>query len=101
MTYHLVWQFETDAARQADFEAAYGAEGEWARLFRQSDGYLGTELYRTMGEVPRYVTVDRWISRGAFDAFRLRYGAEYAALDERCGLLTAREAFLGDGEGGS
>ena len=96
--YHLVWQFETDAGRSADFESAYGPEGLWARFFRQGDGYLGTELLRDTGGAYRYVTIDRWVSRGSYDAFRLRHGAEYAALDAKCQLLTVREAFLGDGE---
>jgi len=95
--YHLVWHFETDSARQADFEAAYGPEGLWVKLFRQGDGYLGSELLRDAEGGPHYVTIDRWVSRGSYDAFRLRHAAEYASLDERCGLLTVREAFLGDG----
>jgi len=96
--YHIVWQFETDAARAADFEAAYGSEGLWVKLFRQGDGYLGTELFREVAGAYRYVTIDRWVSRGSYDAFRLRHAAEYTALDEKCGLLLVREAFLGDGE---
>lgn len=100
MSYHIVWGYETDQARRADFEAVYGAEGDWERLFRQGDGYLGTELFRDASGAPRYVTVDRWVSRGSFDAFRLRFAAEYSALDQRAGLLTSRETFLGDGEGG-
>lgn len=96
--YHLVWRFETDAGRRAEFEAAYGPEGLWARLFRQGDGYLGTELLAEVGGSCRYVTIDRWVSRGSYDAFRLRHAAEYASLDARCSALTLREAFLGDGE---
>lgn len=96
--YHLVWQFDTDAARHADFESAYGPGGNWARLFQQGDGYLGTELLKEVGEGWRYVTIDRWVSRGSYDAFRLRHAAEYTELDARCQLLTVREAFLGDGQ---
>jgi heme-degrading monooxygenase HmoA len=96
--YHRVWQFETDAARRAEFEAAYGPEGAWAALFRRADGYLGSELFREIGEACRYVTIDRWNSRGAYDAFRLLHAAAHAALDARCESLTRREVFLGDGE---
>ena len=95
--YHLVWHFETDPARAAEFEAAYGPDGLWAALFRQGDGYLGTELFTAAGGGCRYVTVDRWVSRGSYDAFRMRHAVEYSALDERCKALTLREDFLGDG----
>jgi len=96
--YHLVWQFETDPERRESFEAAYGPEGLWVALFRRADGFLGTELFREIGGRCRYVTVDRWISRGAYDAFRLLHAAAHAALDARCATLTLREDFLGDGE---
>jgi heme-degrading monooxygenase HmoA len=96
--YHLVWQFETDAARAEDFEECYGPEGAWVKLFRQGDGYLGSELLRDVTGGYRYVTIDRWVSRGSYDAFRLRHAAEYTSLDARCQLLTVKEAFLGDGE---
>ncbi len=96
--YHLVWQFETDPARRAEFEAAYGPDGLWVTLFRQGDGYLDTELFREVGGSCRYVTIDRWLSRGSYDAFRLRHAAAHSALDTRCEALTVREAFLGDGE---
>jgi heme-degrading monooxygenase HmoA len=96
--YHLVWEFETDPERRADFEAAYGPDGLWVALFRQADGYLGTELLREVGGACRYVTIDRWSSRGAYDSFRLRHAVAHAALDARCQALTMREVFLGDGE---
>jgi heme-degrading monooxygenase HmoA len=96
--YHLVWEFETDEPRRAAFEEAYGPEGVWVEFFRGGEGYLGTELFREAGGACRYVTIDRWNSRGAYDAFRLRHAAQYAALDARCEALTLRESFLGAGE---
>ena len=42
----VVWQFEIAEEKVPAFEAAYGPEGAWAKLFRTSPDYLGTELLR-------------------------------------------------------
>ncbi|HET8948259.1 MAG TPA: NUDIX domain-containing protein [Candidatus Polarisedimenticolia bacterium] len=89
----LVWEFAPAAGREAEFERAYGPEGDWARLFRRDPAYLGTELLR--GAAGRYLTLDRWLSRAAFEAFKKREAAEYAALDRRMEALTSHEAALG------
>jgi len=96
--YRLLWQFETDPERREAFEAAYGPDGPWADLFRRAAGFLGTELFRETAGSCRYVTIDRWTSRAAYDAFRLLHAAAYTALDARCEALTLDEVFLGDGE---
>ena len=96
--YHLVWEFETDEARRSAFEAAYGPDGAWVEFFRKGEGYQGSELFRDIRGACRYITIDRWSSRSAYEAFRSRWGTEYAALDARCEALTTRETFLGDRE---
>ena len=40
----VVWHFEIAEENIAAFEAAYGPEGAWAKLFRSSPDYRGTEL---------------------------------------------------------
>ena len=88
----LVWEFRPAPGREADFERAYGPDGDWARLFRRDPAYLGTELLRGAG---RYLTLDRWSSRAAFEGFRVRLAAEYAALDREMEALTSHEASIG------
>ena len=80
-------------ALAAEFERAYGPDGDWARLFRRDPAYLGTELLR--GPDGHYLTLDRWRSRGAFEAFKARHGDDYAALDRRMEALTSHEASIG------
>ena len=94
--YATLWEFTVTAARQAEFEAHYGPDGTWARLFRLAEGYLGTELLRDRGNSLRYLTIDRWESREAFEAFRRAHGAEYERLDREFEGLTTREAPLGE-----
>ena len=91
----LLWEFRVIDGAEAAFEAAYGPEGDWARLFARAEGYLGTELWRDAATPGRYLTVDRWTSAAAHDRFLERHAAEYAALDARCQAWTSAETALG------
>jgi heme-degrading monooxygenase HmoA len=91
----VVWQFEISEEKIADFEAAYGPGGEWARLFRASPKYLGTELLRDAYIPGSYLTIDRWESEADFRAFRKEHDVEYEALDRACDSLTSRESRIG------
>lgn len=91
-----VWQFLIAEDRAAEFELAAGPEGEWARLFRRHPGYLATELLRDVDDPRRYLTVDHWRSREAWEEFRRLYADAYRRLDQRCERLTVDERHLGD-----
>lgn len=92
----ILWQFTAKAGKEQEFEEVYGAAGDWARLFRKADGYLGSELYRSRQGPRRYLVIDRWRSPDAFERFRISWGEQYRALDKRCEELTEQEAHLGD-----
>ena len=91
----VVWKFETAEDQLAAFEAAYGSDGAWARLFRNSPDYLGTELLRDAYVPGVYLTIDRWSSEEAFRAFRKDHDPEYEQLDRSCDALTASETRIG------
>lgn len=91
----VVWQFEIAEEKVAAFEAAYGPEGAWARLFRSSPSYRGTELLRDAYVPGNYLTIDRWESEAAFRAFRKDHDAAYETLDRECDSLTSRETRVG------
>ncbi len=91
----IVWEFRVRPGLEAEFETVYGPDGDWARFFRRDPAYLGTELLRADAAAWRYVTVDRWTSRAACDAFRSRCKEEYAAIDRRCERLTEQETEIG------
>ena len=91
----VVWKFEIAEDKIAGFEAAYGPEGAWAQLFRNSSEYRGTELLRDAYVPGSYLTIDRWTSEDAFRAFRKEHDAEYETLDRRCDVLTSRETRVG------
>ena len=91
----VVWQFEVAEGNAAAFEAAYGSEGAWARLFRGSPDYHGTELLRDAYIPGAYLTIDRWTSEEAYRNFRKEHDAAYEVLDRQCDALTARETRIG------
>jgi heme-degrading monooxygenase HmoA len=93
--YAVLWRFRPRVGRESEFERAYGPSGEWALLFRRGDGYLGTELLRRSDDPGEYLTLDRWASRAAYEAFRARFSTEYRRLDHRLEELTEAETPLG------
>jgi heme-degrading monooxygenase HmoA len=91
----VVWQFEIAEEKVAAFEATYGPEGAWARLFATSPDYCGTELLRDAYVPGAYLTIDRWVNEEAFRAFRKENDAAYETLDRSCDNLTSRETRIG------
>jgi quinol monooxygenase YgiN len=93
--YVYLWEFQVAPDKVAAFEQAYGPSGDWVRLFRRAPGYARSELHRDLLNPQRFVSVDYWESRAAWEDFRSRFAAEFAALDARCEALTLRETELG------
>ena len=91
----IVWEFRASAGQEEEFERVYGPVGAWARLFARGDGFIATELLRDIGERGRYLTIDRWTSQEAFEAFHHRWGGAYRTLDQRCAAVRERETALG------
>jgi heme-degrading monooxygenase HmoA len=94
--YVIIGEFHAKRGREQEFEQAYGAQGEWVEFFKRGMDYLGTELLRDPAKLGRYLTIDRWVSQAAHEAFRREWAIEYAAIDRRCERLTEQEALLGN-----
>jgi|SRR5688572_9374671 len=93
--YIIIWEFRVKEEYEAEFEQIYGPDGAWAQLFKRGEGYLGTELLRDMEQPRRYLTLDRWHSRAAYEAFQKRWTEAYKELDGRCEGLTEQEVIIG------
>jgi heme-degrading monooxygenase HmoA len=93
--YVVIWEFEVRAGCEGEFENAYGSRGDWVCLFQNGSGFIGTELTRKLDDPRRYVTLDFWESKQAYEEFRRQHEAEYAAIDMRYERLTEREVELG------
>ncbi len=95
MSYDIVWEFRVPPARRAPFEEAYGPDGPWAQLFRRAPGHIETRLMHDAEDAGRYLTVDRWESVAAFEAFKRDFAADYQALDQQLEGLALLEVRLG------
>src|SRR5438132_13112476 len=89
-----VWRFVAKPGRLAEFEQAYGPDGDWAQLFRQGIGYEGTTVLCSETK-DSYLLADHWLSRADFENFKKHFRAEYETLDKRCDELTVEETHLG------
>jgi heme-degrading monooxygenase HmoA len=90
-----VWEFHVRPGARKKFERTYGPQGDWVQLFKRGKGYLRTEFFRDAGKRGRYLTVDYWISKSAYETFRRKFDREFNALDKKCESLTAQETMLG------
>ncbi len=93
--YLIVWEFRPKKGVEMAFEDAYGPKGIWARLFQHGEGFVATELNHDLKDPGRYLTLDFWTSKQAYEAFRAAHVAEYQAIDEQCESLTEREKEIG------
>jgi heme-degrading monooxygenase HmoA len=91
----ILWEYRVRRERLPEFEAAYGPEGEWVQLFRRAEGFVETELWQDREDRTRFVSVDKWLTRQHYDAFRVRFDDEYLAIDARTEKFTASEKRLG------
>jgi heme-degrading monooxygenase HmoA len=91
--YVIFWEFVV----RPEKVDAYGSEGPWAQLFAQAEGYLGTELLRSIEGEGRaqFVTIDRWQSSEHFTQFRTQFDTQYRTLDTQCDGMTLKERKLG------
>ena len=98
--YLRIWEYEVPAGAVDRFVAAYGADGDWARLFRRADGHVGTGLFRGAEDGGRFLTVDRWRDEPAWTAFLGTWEQEYRALDAALAPLTTAQRLLLEGTPG-
>ena len=98
MAFQVVWEFRVRPGREEEFERRYGTDGDWVRLFRQSEGFVATVLLEDRATAGRYLVTDTWRDAGAYRAFKERHAEAYAALDHECAVLTEDERRLGEFE---
>jgi heme-degrading monooxygenase HmoA len=91
----VVWEFRIRPGAETGFEKLYGPEGDWTRLFRQDPNFIKTDLIQDVHDRHRYLTLDVWESRKAYDDFRGRTIAEYRNIDSLGESLTTSEREIG------
>lgn len=91
----LVWEYMIRPDRVEEFEALYRPDGPWVELFKRSPGFLSTTLMRDTHDPLRYMISDRWNSEASYEAFKLDFASDYAALSERGGRTHRAEHLIG------
>ena len=67
-------------------------------FFAGARGYIGTELLRERENPGRYLLIDRWESRDAFEVFAKEHQAEYFRRSEDTAFYYLQELKLGEYE---
>lgn len=93
--YVIIWEYRVSTERTAEFEQIYHPGGRWTELFKNGNGYVGTELLRDPEDHQRYITIDRWVSSEDYEVFLSQWKKEYEALDSQCEGLTEQEKLSG------
>jgi heme-degrading monooxygenase HmoA len=87
--------FVYDVRHDEEFERVYGSDGDWARFFRAGQGYVGTEVLKDVEQPGRYLVVDRWESRDAYNAFVAEHREDYMRRVDETAYLYDQELRFG------
>ena len=87
----ILWEYEVKPGCEERFETVYGADGDWARLFRTDPSYKETRLLRDISRPHWYFTLDYWDSEKSFLQFKASREEAYASLDLATEGLTLSE----------
>jgi hypothetical protein len=77
-----VWQFETRAGMEADFERFYGADGEWSAVSRRSRSFLGSSFLKNLALPNRYLLVEYWSEMVIYERHLVDVREHIKALEE-------------------
>ena len=91
-----IWKYIVKEENIDEFLTAYGTKGEWIRLFKKSNDYVQTKLFRYSINQSVFITIDYWKNKEARDRFISTHQSEYDEIDKRCENLTLKEEFIGD-----
>lgn len=90
-----MWQFDVRKGREQDFEALYGAEGDWTALNRQTRSYLGSSFLRDQNRPSRYVLTEYWSEMVVYEQHRTSRSGVFERIEARRADLLERVEALG------
>lgn len=91
-----IWEYLVNDEHISDFIRIYGPDGDWVQLFKQSDGYIGTDLHQDISDPNRFITVDYWKTKRDRDSFQNQFRVAFNALDKQAANYTETENLLGE-----
>jgi heme-degrading monooxygenase HmoA len=93
--YCILERHEVAPECAAEFHAAYGPSGDWARLFARGDGFLAFELYEDAMRRGYFLTLARWANAETFEAFKSAHGEDCATIERALAPLSMRRERMG------
>lgn len=91
----LVWQFDVQPGREAEFEQFLGANGRWHALGRRSRSFLGSSFLRDAVQPTRYLVVEYWSEMVVFEKHQADFSDEIRELERERDTLLESMAPLG------
>jgi quinol monooxygenase YgiN len=91
----VVWQFDVKAGREKEFEALYGADGDWTALNRQTRSYLGSSFLRDQNRASRYLLIEYWSEMVVYEQHRASRPAMMETIEARRAELVDASEPLG------
>jgi quinol monooxygenase YgiN len=79
----IMWQFEVKEGREDEFEALYGADGDWTTLNRPTRSYLGSSFLRDQAHPSRYVVIEYWSEMLVYEQHRAYRSDVVASIEHR------------------
>lgn len=93
--YIVLTEFVAKEGKVAEFEDYFGSAGKRAEVLQNGEGFMSTELLRDKGAKLRYVTMDRWVSKDAYDDFGIEFESENSDLVRAGEELSSKQALIG------
>ena len=88
-----VWTYKVRPGKRDRFVEIYGAEGKWASLFRQQEGFIRTDLFEDLTQEGHFMSADLWRTRSDYEQFQENYGGTYEELDRQCASLSEQSHY--------
>lgn len=96
--YTIIWEFHVKPEHEKEFVKLYGKNGAWVKLFEKDDDYFESDLIKDVHSEGRYLTIDYWIHKKAYEHFRSENNELYQELDMKGASFTLKEKQIGEFE---
>ena len=94
--YSVVWKYIVKEENQMIFETEYGKQGTWAKLFSDSESYLGSILSIKEDSKSTYLLIDNWADKKSYDSFKIINSVIYNRLSSEFETLYENEEKIGE-----
>ena len=91
----IIWEYKVKPEKRAEFEKAYGREGQWVQFFKKSKAYKKTELVVKDLENLHYMTIDTWKSLEKYEDFFKNNLKEFSKLNKQFEKFIIEENEIG------